>query len=84
MGQTFLHLENHSETCVLPVFSPKGTFNISKIHAAFCPNLKHNLMQTHHSLQCAIFGGTPTSQMDQYILVLNKNNISFGLILSRE
>ena len=52
----FLHLENHSETCVLTVFSPKGTFNISKVCAAFCPNLKHNLMQTHCSLQCAIFG----------------------------
>ena len=56
MGQNFLQLENPSKTCVLPLSSPKGTFNISKDCAAFCPNLKQNFMETHHSLQCAIFG----------------------------
>jgi len=45
-------LRNLCSSCL---FS-KGTFNISKVCAAFCPDLKHNLMQTHCSHQCAIFG----------------------------
>jgi hypothetical protein len=46
---------NNSKPCPLStVCSPKATFNIPKVHAAFFPSLKKNLMQTHHSFNSVI------------------------------
>jgi hypothetical protein len=83
------NLENHSKTCVLPIFcSPDTTISIFSCFCSSLPQFKAKFVAGKLFFQVYKLLGKPKSQMEQHTLVLNKtllnNHTCYSHISCRE